>query len=196
MQLNNTMRIISGTIRSTPKEWLPVLSNIPPPQLRRKEGLLREYRKILANSELPVHSDIPDLNINRLRSRHPPLSHATVGDMVEFNLCNVWTREWLQNAPPRCHNLPCISETPPGFDQPRKTWATLNRLRTEHGRCADSLHKWGKLPSPTCDCGAPRQTIKHIKEECSARAYEGSPDDFLMATESAIKYIKNLNVCL
>jgi len=36
VQLNSTMRLISGTFRSTPLPWLPVLSNIEPPALRRK----------------------------------------------------------------------------------------------------------------------------------------------------------------
>jgi len=33
VQLNSTMRLISGTLRSTPLPWLPVLSNIEPPAL-------------------------------------------------------------------------------------------------------------------------------------------------------------------
>ena len=36
VQLNFTMHIISGTLCSTPLPWLPVLSNIEPPALRRK----------------------------------------------------------------------------------------------------------------------------------------------------------------
>jgi len=36
VQLNSTMHLISGTLRSTPLEWLPVLSDIEPPALRRK----------------------------------------------------------------------------------------------------------------------------------------------------------------
>ena len=35
-QLNSTMRIISGTLKSTPTSWLPVLSHIHPPKIRRK----------------------------------------------------------------------------------------------------------------------------------------------------------------
>jgi len=36
VQLNSTMRLISGTLHSIPLQWLPVLSNIKPPALRRK----------------------------------------------------------------------------------------------------------------------------------------------------------------
>ncbi len=34
VQLNTSMRTITGTLHSTPLPWLPVLSNIPPPHLR------------------------------------------------------------------------------------------------------------------------------------------------------------------
>ena len=36
VQLNNTMRLITGTLRPTQLEWLPVLANIAPANLRRK----------------------------------------------------------------------------------------------------------------------------------------------------------------
>jgi len=36
VQLNSTMCLISGTLCSTPLPWLPVLSNIELPALRRK----------------------------------------------------------------------------------------------------------------------------------------------------------------
>ena len=35
-QLHSSMRLISGTVRSTPLPWLPVLTNIEPPALRRR----------------------------------------------------------------------------------------------------------------------------------------------------------------
>jgi hypothetical protein len=42
IQLNNVMRLINGTVKSTELEWLPVLSNIGPPKLRREAALFRE----------------------------------------------------------------------------------------------------------------------------------------------------------
>ena len=46
VQLNSTMRLISGTLRSTPLPWLPVLSNIEPPALRRKAATDKLVEKI------------------------------------------------------------------------------------------------------------------------------------------------------
>ena len=41
VQLNSTMRLISGTLRPTPLPWLPVLANIEPPALRLKAAPLQ-----------------------------------------------------------------------------------------------------------------------------------------------------------
>ena len=37
-QLHSSMRLISGTIRSTPLPWLPVLTSIEPPALQRRDA--------------------------------------------------------------------------------------------------------------------------------------------------------------
>lgn len=94
------------------------------------------------------------------------------------------------------HGLPYVINEPAGFDLPRRTWTTLNRIRTNCGRCADSLNRWGKVPSAACDCGADRQTVKHIVQDCPIRAYTGNSEDFLMATQEAIDYIQRLDICL
>ena len=46
VQLNSTMHLISGTLRSTPLQWLPVLSNIEPPALRKRLPLTSWWRKL------------------------------------------------------------------------------------------------------------------------------------------------------
>lgn len=196
VQLNNTMRIVSGTIKSTPTHWLPILSHIPPADLRRKNGLLREYRKAINNLQLPIHRDIPDLEKKRLRSRHPAMVTAKELHNANFNMIETWKEQWQEVCPEHCQALPCITERPPGYELPRKIWSSLNRIRTNHGRSADSLHKWGKVPSARCDCGADKQNIRHIVEECEIRAYGGNFSDFLTATDAVKDYICNLDVCL
>ena len=47
VQLNSNMHLISGTLRSTPLPWLPVLSNIEPPALRRKAATDKLVEKIV-----------------------------------------------------------------------------------------------------------------------------------------------------
>ena len=196
VQLNETMRIISGTLRSTPTEWLPVLSHIIPPDLRRKAALLREYKRAQDNPQLPIHQDADKSCRGRLRSRKPTTGTAKELLADHFDPLDSWERRWMDNRPPQSRNLPCIRMKPPAFEQPRKTWTALNRIRTNHGICADSLYKWGRTQSAGCDCGAEKQTVRHMVMECPDMAYGGSFSDFLMATDSAIDYIVNLNVCL
>lgn len=196
VQLNQTMRIITGTLKNTPTFWLPILSHIEPPSLRRECSLVREFKKITASPELPVHEDIPAINTKRLHSRHPPLQMCQVNNNINYNIRDRWTKLWQTSATKEQLKMPCIKTRPPGFDKQRKIWTTLNRIRTNCGRCADSLHKWGMTSSPRCDCGAERQTVQHIVQACSLRAFYGDPQEFLFATDKAIEYIINMDICL
>nr|CAI5818358.1 unnamed protein product [Callosobruchus analis] len=84
VQLNNTMRLISGAVRPTPTYWLPLLSNLYPPQVRQTGALVKEFRKLQQNPNIPLHDDIPTLRKNRLRSRKPPLWKAEQLVFEEF----------------------------------------------------------------------------------------------------------------
>lgn len=194
VQLNHTMRIITGCIKPTPIFWLPSLCNIAPPNLRRENALIREYEKMRLNEILPIHSDMEDVQIRRLISRNPPLSKAINLYSENFNLTNAWKETWEKYCPTQFKHMPCIEAQPPGFDTKRKIWVTLNRIRTNTGKCAYSLHQWGKLETSVCDCGAAQQTIHHIVAACPKRRYPGSLDDFVYASENAIKYIEKLDI--
>lgn len=67
--VKTTMRRITGDIRSTPP-WLPKLSHIIPPQLRRLYSLTNEYRKITVNNIRSIHQDIEDTMVTPLEI-HP-----------------------------------------------------------------------------------------------------------------------------
>ena len=58
VQLNCTMRLVSSTLRSTPFPWLPVLSNIEPPALRRKAATDKLVEKIVKHDSWPIQPDI------------------------------------------------------------------------------------------------------------------------------------------
>lgn len=160
------MRLISGTIKSTPIEWLHVLSHILPPEHRRQNALLREYKKIMTHEELRVHVGCDEPVINRLRSRHPPLKKAAQLMANNYNSTNQWRQEWTNTNPLESNQIPCTTDTSATLELECKTWATLNRIRTKHGRCADFLYRWKKVQSPQCDCDAERQTIGHIIQDC------------------------------
>nr|CAI5824641.1 unnamed protein product [Callosobruchus analis] len=131
--------------------------------VRRTRALLKKFRKLQQNPNLPLPNDIPTLRRNRLRSRQPSLWKAEqlVNNNVET--VDLWiqncqliedpeVREWFEK-------YDCVTT---GTDLDRVLWVKLNRIRSGYARCADSLYKWGLTDSPGCECGASRQTIKHI----------------------------------
>jgi len=53
-------------------KWLPVLSNIAPPKLRREHALVQEWKQLANNPTLPILEDLNTLdNTQRLKSRKP-----------------------------------------------------------------------------------------------------------------------------
>nr|CAI5823688.1 unnamed protein product [Callosobruchus analis] len=127
----------------------------------------------VTNPNLPLHNDIPTLRRNCLRSRKPPLWKAE--QLVNNNVktVNLWrqncqlvkdpeVREWFEK-------YDCDTT---GANLDRALWVKLNRIRSGYGRCADYLYKWGSAPG--CECGAPRQTITHIRAECPLLSFQGS----------------------
>ena len=54
VHLNNTQHVVTGTVRSTPTLWLPVLSNIEPPSLRREAVTSKLLNRIQRNQSLPL----------------------------------------------------------------------------------------------------------------------------------------------
>lgn len=96
--LNQTMRIITGPIKSTPIKWLPVLYHIEPLKIHRKQILIREFKKICVNHGLPIHDDI--ITFKRLKSRNPYV--RTVQKLItdNFNAKNEWPSDWQNRVSP------------------------------------------------------------------------------------------------
>ena len=66
------MRTISGALRPTNINWLPVLSNIEPPQIRRDHATLHEYKKAQQLTDrVPTQEILREPPKSRLRSRRP-----------------------------------------------------------------------------------------------------------------------------
>lgn len=127
-----------------------------------------------------------------------PDTHQCVAPRFQTTILTSITSGWAsgcRNIPP---NLMACHASTQGFHKPKKIWTGLNRIRTNHGRCAASLYRWGRLDGPECDCGDEWQAIRHIVGECPRRAYGGTMDDFLMAIGSSTEYINtsNIGVCL
>lgn len=142
VQLNSCMWIVTGTVKSTPLQWLPVLSNIAHPHLRHRNVLLKEWIKCNSNLSLPIHNFVNSLlNSPRLKSRNPPCKSAIVLHNTNFNVNETWKNEWAASKLDVQKYLKEPTDKPPGHNLPRKEWTTLNRIRTGHGRFGYLMHK-------------------------------------------------------
>jgi len=86
------MCTVSGTLRSTPLPWLPVLCHIAPPHLRWKEATTKLLAKIRGNDSLPLHADIENHPSARLPSRRPIWLDVP---QEELSALDEWCDEWL-----------------------------------------------------------------------------------------------------
>jgi hypothetical protein len=190
------MRVISETLKSTPLGWLPVLSNISPPDIRRKQALVRLIVKQdpLNNSMLSqMLCNTPQI---RLKSRKPPWIAGQHLILTNFNSTTEWRTAWnnlsLENADLVVNPTQLLE----GFKLPRQEWVSLNRIRIGHGRCGYSMHQWKLRDNPACDCGNAAQTIQHIVSNSSKRKFEGKMSDFFRLTSEALDWIATLDIRL
>ena len=71
VQLNNTTRTITGAVRCTITDWLPVLSSIAPADIRREVATSRMILRARGKPELPLLTDIDFHPRPRLKARRP-----------------------------------------------------------------------------------------------------------------------------
>jgi len=76
-------------LRSTPLPWLPVLSNIEPPALRRKAATDKLVEKIVKHDSWPIQPDILSPSLLRQTSRKP-LSL----DLQPVDIKSRWRHNW------------------------------------------------------------------------------------------------------
>jgi len=184
-QLNSSMRLITGCLRSTPVPWLPVLANIAPPGLRRQAATDDMVSRILRNSSWPLHDDFVNHPPARLKSRRPIWSVDTTGVTDDL-----WRDAWVSASVVNHGLVPDPAVRPPGFDLPRQPWTLLNRFRTGHGTCRASLHRWGMAQSDLCQCGQ-RQTMTHIIDDCPQTKFAGGLEALHEADDDAVHWLQN-----
>ena len=179
--LNDALRIVTGCLRPTLTDHLPILSGIQPAELRRMRATLSlAYRGSLDPDHI-LHgllSGSSDTRQVRLRSRRPfvpgaRISWTTLPDLASAPLNGQITNgtrsivKMLPGSVLLCRRpVPEASARPVGMGLPRAAWVKLNRLRTGVGRFHSSMHKWGLAPSPNCECGASEQTADHVLTVC------------------------------
>ena len=166
------MRTVSGALRPTSINWLPVLSNIEPPQIRRDCASLQEYKKAhQLTDRVPIKEILCEPPMSRLRSHRSFVIEAARLSNLNQTEQETWEQSWIQGVPPG-HDLVTNPTCPqPEFTRTRPQFVTLNRLMCGQARCAESLHRWGVIASPACPCRESHQTRRHIVEECPLTAF-------------------------
>ena len=172
--LNTTMRIVSGCLKTTPTFYLPVVSGIIPPDIRRSTITLKLFNK--ANSD-PAHmlhnactrgSTIKP----RLTSR-TPFSKQCVLVNSSDNTDNprtwpmdTWNSRWANLSTPLHRYISSPSTNPIGHDLHIHCWVRLNRMRTGYGRLGQQMVRMGLATDPSCSCGCAVQTAHHAIYDC------------------------------
>lgn len=189
VQLNNTMRIITGTVKSTPLSWLPVLSNITPPGIRRKTSYINTVRRSKAHGNSMLNDMLNSLPDIRLTSRKVPW------ELIEqqHNEKAVWRNEWSQTTLNNKDLIQDPTAKQPGFALNRKEWVALNRFRTGHGRCKFFLNKWGIEDDSFCECGE-EQTMNHIVNDCTIHKYNRGIKGLHNLRRGSVEWLQSLQV--
>ena len=186
--LNDALRIVTGCLRPTPTDYLPILAGIQPAGLRRLGATLSlAYRSTMAPDHL-LHALMigsTDAHRERLRSRRPfvPAARKLLSELSDLDIRAAqwtdykWDVEYLESTSDLHAFVPRASTRPLGMGLPRTAWVKLNRFRTGVGRFQSSMHKWGLAPTSICECGALNQTAAHVILECplhrAPRGYHG-----------------------
>ena len=171
--MNDALRIVTGCLRSTPTNHLPVLSGIHSAELRRLGATLSLAQRGSVDPDHILYgllSGSSDTRQVRLRSRRPfvPTARNLLDNLARLGIRasewtnHKWKTEYCENASRLRVFVPEIGARPVGMGLPRAAWIKLNRLRTGVGRFHSSMHKWGLATSPNCECGASEQTADHV----------------------------------
>lgn len=133
--LNETSRIISGCLKSTPVEEILVLSGIAPSDIKREIASVIERHKQQNDPRHPLHGKNPAQS--RLRSRK---SFLTMIQPIRNPPEKERINRWKEREQKFTRELK--KELPKGRNWKWEKWKALNRLRTEVGRCKTTLKKW------------------------------------------------------
>jgi len=121
--INETLRIVTGCLRPTKVDLLPVLSGIMPADLRRLEAARTLTLRATTDEAHLLHSRMDCLQCppkRRLKSRRPFTALATQLSDSHFNAMETWRLRWEGITKPPWTIIPAEAGLPPGAHLPRK----------------------------------------------------------------------------
>ena len=163
--LNKAMRVVTGSLKSTPTQWLPVMAAIQPPHIRR-EAMTQKWVEISkkADVDTPLTRIVREApKTRRLKTRKPFYAAGKEG----YDAQKAWESEWASNLPSGAEVVQQLGHKLPGFAEGRKYWVAANRLRARTARVAALVHKWGERNTPLCPFGCKiKQDVDHLVSIC------------------------------
>ena len=194
--INDALRMVTGCLKPTPTEYLPVLPGIPPAELRCKAATLSLARQSLEPGHTLHNYFNRPLTKRRLKSRKPFVIEAqglqAQNTDAPIWIHNTWKENWTKNIS-RFHSfVTVVRPLPAGHELSRSAWVRLNRLRTGIGRFGSLMYRWGLTTTAVCDCGAEQQTPDHLLYQCPIYSL-ARKDDQLVLDDNTIDSL--LNVC-
>ena len=159
--LNETCRMITGCMKPTNTNSLPVLAGIAPSDIRRAVASCMERTRQATDEKHPLNGHLG--MVPRLKSRKSFMTCTKpINTTAKAARLELW-RDPLEPLDARVHlNISADEHLPAGAENPWTTWKALNRLRTQVGRSIVNMLKSGFSNEPeTCDCGI-RQTMRHL----------------------------------
>ena len=194
-KLRDSMRTISGSLKPTPTQWLPVMSSIAPPHLRREEMSQKWHQVLKEDRNIPLKQVITGApTTHRLKSRKPFYR----SEIENYNLNEKWKEEWKNNIPRGGEIIKDPTSKLPGFETAtRFEWTTANRLRSRTARTAHNLHRWGMAASSTCPgCGDERQDTDHLVLDCPGSRIPGGYDTVHSCGDTFKTWVKEKNLAV
>ena len=142
--LNDALRIVTGCLRPTPTDHLPVLSGIQPAELCQMGATLSLAYHGSLDPDHILHgllSGSSDTRQVRLRSRRPfvPAAQNLLDNLARLGIrASEWTNlkwkmEYCEGASRLRAFVPKTGARPVGMGLPRAAWVKLNRLQTGVG---------------------------------------------------------------
>ena len=142
--LNDALRIVTGCLRPTPTDYLPVLAGIQPAELRRLGATLSlTYRDSLDPGHILYELLAGSTHGYRekLKSRRPFVLAARklLQDLTELDIGAAqwtdfkWSTEYSECSSDLRAFIPRTRPRPMGMGLPRSSWVRLNRLRAGVG---------------------------------------------------------------
>ena len=194
VKLRESMRIVTGCLKSTPTQWLPTLSAIAPPNLRRQEANQKMFMKIEnASDSIPVKHVLDNApKTSRLKSRKPFYNSK----IENFDLKEEWKTEWKKDIPKGGDIIEDPTERMPGFlKSNRKHWVTSNRLLTRHGRTAANMRRWKLRETEDCrHCQGGPETTDHLVLECPITSLAGGYETILTSGDDFKEWADRFNL--